>query len=270
MNNDASDMTCVGGCGVNAKWVQVTAAINQVVAMTETAVNWGLKFFANGTTGCVVTAGVSVAPAPRNAAAIAAAIAATVPASNTPTTAAELSAGQYLASITDGNPKFILLATDGQPNCGAGSISTSDEAAAILSVQTVRDMGFDTFVVGIATAGTIADAVLDAMAQAGGRPRPASPQYFPVSNTAEVVAALAAIQGMVAPSCTFALRSISPDADLNNVHVTANGGAVTIMSDPLNGWSYGSAMTSLILNGSACAQYLSNGYADLQITFGCL
>jgi hypothetical protein len=36
---------CAGrNCGANSRWNQVTAALNAVVPMTDTMVNWGLKF----------------------------------------------------------------------------------------------------------------------------------------------------------------------------------------------------------------------------------
>src|SRR5450432_1266793 len=155
MNQDASGMMCRGAaCAGTSKWDQMTAAINQVVAMTETTVNWGIKFFGNDNS-CGVVDGATVPPAPSNAMAIATAIADPVnkPGSNTPTAAGELSAGTYLATLTDPNPKFILMATDGQPNCAGGVANTTDDMATITAVGTVKTMGYPTFVIGIATTG---------------------------------------------------------------------------------------------------------------------
>ena len=39
-----------------SKWAQMTTALNAVIAMTDTTVNWGLKFFADCERGCSVTA----------------------------------------------------------------------------------------------------------------------------------------------------------------------------------------------------------------------
>lgn len=44
---DSADGTCTSNCGTKSKWSQVTAALNQVVGMTDTSVNWGLKFFSD-------------------------------------------------------------------------------------------------------------------------------------------------------------------------------------------------------------------------------
>ena len=91
-----------------------------------------------------------------SAAAIAAAIAARTDAngnvtngSRTPTRAAEDAAVTYLRGLTDPNPKFILMATDGQPNCPAsGNSSGDDTPGAIAAVTAAATAGFPTFVVG--------------------------------------------------------------------------------------------------------------------------
>src|SRR5262249_39679889 len=44
MNDQADGTTCNGGCGANSKWSQTTSALNMVIGMTDTTVNWGLKF----------------------------------------------------------------------------------------------------------------------------------------------------------------------------------------------------------------------------------
>src|SRR5262245_38642130 len=44
---DSADGSCTSNCGSNSKWSQVTAALNQVVGMTDMNVNWGLKFFSD-------------------------------------------------------------------------------------------------------------------------------------------------------------------------------------------------------------------------------
>src|SRR4051812_5712470 len=75
MNRDASDQTCSGGCGAMSKWALTVSAVNDVVAMTEDKVNWGLKLFSEGTTSCNTSATVAVPIAGMSAAAIAAAIA---------------------------------------------------------------------------------------------------------------------------------------------------------------------------------------------------
>jgi hypothetical protein len=270
MDEDATGMTCNGGCGANSKWTLMTAAINQVVSQSETTVNWGLKFFGSGGGAtCNVAAGSSVAPGPMTAAAIAAAIAlpANQPGSRTPTRAAEMSAGTYLSTLTDLNPKYILLATDGLPNCPAMGNNTAagDEMAAIAAVSAVAAMGFPTFVIGIAADALAgATATLNSMAVAGMKPRMGTPQYYSVTTTADLATALMAIQGMAALPCQFQLGGIPSDPAQVSVSV---GGQVV----PNSTWSYGPGGRSVIFpdTGPTCMMLKSGAVRDVKITLPC-
>jgi hypothetical protein len=67
-----------------------------------------------------------------NGTAVANAIASTEPAGNTPTRDAITYGASYLGGLTDKNDKFLLLATDGLPNCPvgcAGSVYLSEMCA---------------------------------------------------------------------------------------------------------------------------------------------
>jgi hypothetical protein len=129
--DDQNCSTASGNCANGNKWMQVTTAINTVLPNTQDKVNWGLFFFGDpnemGTT-CNVGTMASVAPGPANAMAIKTAIGGTTPASSTPTTLAMKNAAAYLKTLKDTNPKFILLATDGQPTCGTATSSCTVDA----------------------------------------------------------------------------------------------------------------------------------------------
>lgn len=278
MNEDSSGMGCMGmggrggrnmGCGMNSKWYQVTTAINNVVAMTEGTINWGLKFFGNDM-ACGVTAGATVPPAPMNALSISNAIAdpANQPGSSTPTQAGELSAGEYLNTLTDPNPRFVLLATDGQPNCAAGVANTTDDMAAIESVATVKTMGFPTFVIGIATAGGMADMTLNSMAMNGGYPlTTGTTQYYSVSTTAQLMDALAKIQTVTTGMCTYPLEMPGPEADPTKVTVTVD--SVPSVKDDANGWRYDPGMKSITFTGTTCEQLMAGTLKKVQVLYGC-
>jgi len=210
MNEMIDGSTCPGnGCGENSKWGLVTSAIEQVLPLDDTAVRWGLKLFASSTSNtCLVTSGVEVAPALSTGATIATRIAATAPGSSTPTTAAVTAAGTYLASLSDGAPKFIVLVTDGVPTCGTAACdlmpnvaNQCDDANAIAAVKSVHDtLGIPTFVVGIGIAPIGGgEATLSAMATNGGYPRAASPVYYPANTTADITASFMAIAATIAP-----------------------------------------------------------------------
>jgi hypothetical protein len=265
MNDDATGMSCVGGCGATSKWNQMTSAINLVVANTEAKVRWGLKLFASGAELCNVNAAAEVPIGPMNAAAIKAAIGGAIPGSATPTRAAETQAAAYLAGVSDPNPKYILLATDGLPNCQqGGSPLAADDAAAIAAVSTVAGMGIPTFVIGVATGGSTADGTLNMMAVNGGHPRSSSPQYYPVSTSQDLESALTVIQGMVALPCQFQLGGVP--SDLGAVSVAVDG-QVIARSD----WTYGPGNRSIMFPdaGAVCGNLKSGAAKDVTISLPC-
>jgi len=286
MANDFSDMACGGrnqpACTGPTKWPTMTAALNQVIMNTETSINWGLKFYANNNT-CGVNPGASVAPGPMNAAAIARAIMNQTPGGNTPTRFAVESGAAYIATLTDANPKYILLATDGEPNCctAAGGVTcppppaggnvnaTTDDAATIAAVAAAYNggMGIPVFVVGI---GNLASAVgtLNSMAMAGGRPQAADAMgrvYFPADDPAQLQTALETISGQVL-SCNFALDSVPPDP--SNIYVKDQNNN-QIPKDATNGWSYGAGMMSIIIRGSYCDQIMAGTITSVATIYGC-
>src|SRR5262249_20809033 len=135
MDNDSTDTSCTGGCGAMSKWAQVFAAVQQVVTTTDTTVNWGLKFFADADNTCGVNNGVAVQVATGTGNAIVQQYQTPTKAnggltngSRTPTRAAVAAGAAYLMGLTDMNPRYILLATDGLPNCAAGGSNTADDS----------------------------------------------------------------------------------------------------------------------------------------------
>jgi hypothetical protein len=280
MNEDAMNMSCTGGCGALSKWALLTPALNQVVMETETEVNWGLKLFADvNNNTCGVSPNMAAVPiGASSAAAIAAAIAARTDAagnitmgSRTPTRAAEDAAVTYLTGLTDPNPKFILMATDGQPNCPAsGNSSNDDTPGAIAAVTAAATAGFPTFVVGISAPAGAANDALNGMADAGGYPRAADPRYYPVTSAAEFVAVLRTLVG-VATTCTF---SIPPpptnDGTTSREDISVGSNTGPIPQDANNGWTYSDTThTSITLHGSSCAAVENGTITNVTIIFNC-
>jgi hypothetical protein len=285
MNQDTANFSCTSpGCGANSKWALMTAAINQVVSQTETEVNWGLKLFADAGGACGVSLNVAVPVAPMNASAIATALAGRTDAfgnvtngSSTPTRAAENAAVTYLSTLTDPNPKFILLATDGQPNCPAsGSMANDDSAAAIAAVAAAKTAGFPTFVVGI-SAGGAAEQVMNQMAVEGGYPQTnQATQYYPVSSTAEFATVL---RSLVATANTCMLNlppaptndGTTSRADIEVKGTTSGGGVTAIPQNAIDGWTYADAgKTTIALHGTACDQWKARTITTVTIVFHCL
>jgi len=271
--------------GPDTKWNQVRAALDMTVMALQGQIKWGLQLFPTDS-NCAAQQ-VAVPVAPNNYAAISSTMSSNSPGGNTPTRDAVHNGGMYVAGVADQNPKYLLLATDGAPNCGAlpscppmppcpasclavGGfclpVPGNDGAAAVMAVQDVFNMGVHTFVVGIAT-GSQEDMVLNQMAMAGGEPRPGGPpSYYQVTSTASLVSVINMIAGQII-SCTFPLQMRPPYPD--RVTVSANGMMVPRDPTHVNGWDYGPGMMSIVFYGMWC-QNLQNGTInDVRAIFGC-
>jgi hypothetical protein len=243
----------------NSKWVEMTKALNTSLAASAATVNYGLKFFPEDS-ACGVSDGAAVPIAPNNGTAIASAIALTLPGGHTPTASALASAGRYLTTLNRRNPRFVLLATDGEPTCDPDA-----DTASVTETANLLAAGIPVFVIGIATAGR-GDTTLNNIANAGGRARVGTPAYYPVETAADLSAAIAAIGGQIA-SCTFTVAKPDPPLDADNVAVDANG--MRVPKSDTDGWRYGPNMTSIELTGSWCDRIQSGMITNIQATFAC-
>lgn len=210
MNNDDNDQACNNGCGANSKWSEVVLAITNVVTATDAKVNWGIKYFSDNN-ACGASGAPSVPVAAMAAAEVADSLARNAPGGNTPTRDAVTTGAAYLQSLTDGNPKFLLLVTDGLPNCPAGCATMSrpsnactqtdnptEDAAAEMAVTTAASQGFNTFVVGVGNVAT-AQNTLNQLALAGGEAQAAgATSYYAATDEAALEAALTSIVGKIA------------------------------------------------------------------------
>jgi hypothetical protein len=263
-----------------SKWIQMTGALNAFIPTVETSVNWGLKLFASdgNMDSCNVSTTVEVAPQTMNAVAIAAAIAPPVnPGSATPTTKAENAAVSYLSGLDDGNPKFILLATDGIPTCGtsacaAGSgaaMNSCDDVAAVAAVQAAFDMGIKTFVIGIGTASGGGDATLTMMAKAGGFERVGqTPSYYPVASANDLKDAFAMITQTVG-SCFFSVKPVPKS--MSDI-VDVKGDDNVIPQDATDGWTFvgTGANPGVQLNGKSCEDYKTGTIKTVLVDLPCV
>ncbi|HEX3905162.1 MAG TPA: vWA domain-containing protein [Polyangia bacterium] len=271
MNENAAGTACnTPGC---SKWSQVSAAIDSVVMATQTTVNWGLVFFGssnmcgvNTTPNVPITPNTSYMP-------ISQAYANNMPSSYTPTEAAVNAAVSYMQGVTDPNPKYLLLATDGLPNCKANDNNAMDDDSpgTVTAVTNAKTAGFPTFIVGIGN--TMGTSTLNMLAVAGGEPQVGSADgnsFYEVNSTADLEAALTKIVGMVA-SCTIPLTGVNGTLDKVAVSAKdASGNTIQIMQDPTNGWSYtDSTMTTIVLKGTACTDLQNGSYSDFQFIYTC-
>lgn len=266
------DQPCQGGCGASSKWSQASRAITTVVAETETTMNWGLVFYGASTCGTTTTPQVSVGP--MSSQAVINAFAANQPATGNPIETAVNDAATYLLTLTYPNPKYLLLLTDGLPNCGPGDTSTTadDSLGAEAAVANAKMLGISTFVVGLATASdATATATLDQMALNGGQALASETSaYYSVTDTDSLVAALTAVVGAAA-SCTFALPQVP--VGLTDVAVSAKDatGRIVVIPRDTDGWSYADGSHDVItLDGAACANLRSGAYSNFQVSYACV
>ena len=266
------DQPCQGGCGANSKWSQTSGAVTAVVAATDSTINWGLDFY--GVSACGTTSTPYVALGPMNSQAISNAFAANQPASGNPIETAVNDAATYMLTLTDPDPKYLLLVTDGLPNCMPGDTSTTadDSLGAEAAVLNARMAGVRTFVVGLGTsADPTVTATLDQLALNGGEAQAGgTTSYFAVADSASLEEALTAIVGAAA-SCTLPLIDV-PTA-LTDVAVSAtdsSGKNVGIPQDGSDGWTFtDSNRVAITLNGSACANLRSGAYTNFQLVYAC-
>lgn len=273
--NDAPDGAASGS---GSKWSLVVPGVNEVVTSTSALVSWGLKVFPEGegaecATGSVTSA-IPVAIMANDGKAVTDAVTATTPQGNgTPTGDAINSAVTYLKTLTDPNPKFILLATDGEPSCnGTSKDSTGARTQAVSAVTAANTAGFKTFVVGVATTKATATQALNDMAVAGGMPRadsnPLATKYYLASTKDELVTALDTITGQVA-SCTFDLTAPPPDP--TNIAVHVGGGRAPQDTTKANGWDYTTPDDMQIqVYGSYCDQIKASNASTVNFVFGCV
>jgi hypothetical protein len=243
----------------------MTGAINMSLATSQAQqARWGIVFFPNdGLCGAANTPDVAVGNNTQSQ--IQSSLAGHSPGGATPTQAAVRAATSYLMGLQDANPKFIVLATDGAPNCSGGGLGGADDAGAEQAVTDAKNMGINTFVIGI-SADSMADTVLNQMAMNGGEARTSAPYYYSVQNQTDFVNAIAAITGTVV-TCTFPLQMPPPYPD----RVTIVGNGMTIPRDTthMNGWDFGAGNMSITFYGQYCQQLQQGVIVTVQAIFGC-
>jgi hypothetical protein len=284
MTDDVTGNICDGGvkgvdgnCGVESKWYKTITAIDSVIAATQASVNWGLFWLGNEAAQC----GVSTSPAvPITPGTSYDPIMQTINghtftgANGTPTAAVVNNAIAYMRTVDDPNPKFLLLATDGEPNCAGGVLGGTGDAAGATSAisSALNNYQIPTFVVGIATT-TVAAATdaLNSAALAGGYPQDnAATSYYAVSDTETLQAVLNSIIS-IATSCTIPLDNTPPgqwDVAITATDATGTNGLVPNSAD--NGWAYtDTSKSSITLVGSYCEGLKTGGYSNFHFVYTC-
>jgi hypothetical protein len=217
------------------------------------------------------------------------------PSGGTPTAEALRQALPTLKTLT--GHSFVILATDGGPNCngaagcgydacipniedqpGCPSVgprnccevpvgmpeSCLDEGPSIAAVSALKLAGFPTYVVGIPGSAPYAN-VLDALAVAGGTAQSTSPKYYAVSvaGSQDLLSTLKKVAAKIIATCEHKLTTVPADPDLVNVYLDE----VLLPKDPTQGWTIDGDTVTLL--GSACTRVLDGDVLGVRIVAGC-
>jgi hypothetical protein len=174
----------------------------------------------------------------------------------------------YLKSIGDDHPKYLLLATDGEPSCPKPSDTA--RAHAVETISTAAAAGIHTFVLGVATTKKSATSVLNDMAIAGMEPRtddpnPLASRFYLANTRDQLVTALQTITGQIS-GCTFSWDAPPPVP----ANIAVKVGGVKAPRDAKDGWEYtGADHKSVEVRGSWCEKIRTAASNRVEIVFGC-
>lgn len=173
------------------------------------------------------------------------------------------------------NPRYLVLATDGVPNCPPGAPGDTE---AVKSVSMLEQQGLRTFVIGTATVTSPQHRTLNDLASAGGEPRVGDQRYFPVLNKTQMLEALDEITGRLT-SCVLTVNAPAPSPNF----VAMNIGNIRVPRDPARreGWNWGGnvqvirdgtvggTLPVVHVYGEACSMLKANPLAVTELVFGC-
>lgn len=303
-----------GMLGQPTRWQVLRDALRTALPPFERTVAFGAKFYPQVITPanrndinalCSSLPGVDLEPALNNGNAVLSFFARTAPAGGTPTFQGLDQAITYLRTRSGrGTARYIVLATDGGPNCNAMNPTppsrcvctssmpescTNDAMFGIYNcldadrtITLIRNTAMPTtpgatpipvFVIGMdgsMTNRTDLLAVLDDMAVAGGRPRPivnpGDRRYYSVRDPRDLDTAF---QSIVAPLARCAFVTPSRPDNPDEIDIEVNGRTVTRDAMRVEGWDWTDReFGEITFFGTACAE-ASTPNAQVRARVGC-
>jgi hypothetical protein len=242
-------------------WPVITSALKEVTMSMNQSINFGLMVFPHCQDeedhegACRPPSSSLISIAPHTATQISSALDRIRTCGGTPTASSLLSAHEYLKAGITNHPQYLLLATDGGPNCNQALNPSScrstdlyslyhghDAEACLDDQQTYRALdallanNIRTYVLGMGGASHFGD-VLGAMAQHGG-----TETHFMANDPSSMKAALEKITGTIA-LCEFHL-ACAKIPDVQHVNFFFEGTAVPQSSSHERGWDWSKKCTS--------------------------
>ncbi len=243
------------------RWNALVSAVRAVLPPLDASLSMGLIIYPDPDQ-CTVPASPQVPISAMAASRITTALSAQGPPRTalTPTYAALLAAEAHLRATPSMRRRFIVLATDGAPNCGAGA------GAVVSLIARIRGLyGVDTFVLGIPGADISLYGPLNTMAEAGGRARTGPVRFYDAGSTAQLEAQLRAITSATR-SCTWRFNTAPARPD--QVLVQFDGRLVP--RNGTDGWVYTDGTNREIrFNGMSCAQLNGGSVRMVSASFNC-
>ena len=273
------------------RWQELRAALGATLTTADPLLEVGAEFFPTSTAAgattpeeaCLTDTGIDLVPARGNTPNLLSIFDTTSPAGGTPTALALDEASNFFERRpAPGVPRFVVLATDGGPNCNpntgipfdrcvctGGRMACSEatfgpfncldgERTLEAMDRLANDVGVPVYVIGIddPTRPDLGD-YLGQLAVAGGRPRMEAPFFYSVRREADLRSALDEITGSIA-QCVFTLEPIPGEAETLLVRVDD----LRIARDGTRaeGWDFTAPDRSeLTLFGTACARVTEGG-----------
>jgi hypothetical protein len=247
-----------------SKWMTLVGAVNDLFMKYSGSAQWGLSIFPHTPSNACGAGQVDIAVAANTTQGILTRLNAMTDATiggNTPTNStlqAELGSAAGLADATKSN--YVLLMTDGQPNCGGDAKAV----AATIAQLYAQTPSVRTFIVGIGDGASSDPGALNSWADAGHTARAGATKYYQVNTAADLANAFTDIVNGVA-SCTYSLTMKPADASL----IVAYIGGTAVPQDAANGTTYDPGSNSLVFHGTSCDQIKSGASSSLDIVYGC-
>lgn len=247
-----------------SKWTALQGAVNDLLGKFNGSAQWGLSIFPHTPQDSCSAGQVDIAVGANTTQSILMQLNALNDnniGGNTPTAQtmqAMLGSTAGLADTTRSN--YVLLMTDGQPNCGGDAKAV----AKVIGELYAQTPSVRTFVVGIGEGTSVNPDALNSWADAGHTARAGSPRYYQVNTTNDLATAFADIVSGVA-SCTYQLTMQPPDASL--VVGYLNGQAVP--NDAANGTTYDAGSNTLTFHGTSCDAIKGGQATTVDVIYGC-
>jgi hypothetical protein len=279
-----------GSMSLGDQWEILCLALGDITAQMDNQIRFALMLFPHENGMCAPAPAVPVVPlADHNAAEIAAVLEDTAPLGpGTPTAMSLRAAYLYLLGESDETPKFVVLATDGAPNCSSDPtlvcetcvssdpgllcddpfICLDDQATYGQVIEFHDNWGIDTYVIGMGGVVDVWDQVMSNIASHGG-----TGDFYQGNSPAALQQALQEIAAETT-GCTFAVdwealeEGTSTNPDLVNVY--ADGEVVPYSADCQDpaGWHWLDEITIALCEG-LCHDYRWGYVSQISATFGC-